>query len=106
MCLSYDECLFLNVFCMFLNAMLVHVCFPLQELDRFLYLYSFLSVLALRLVQGVHTRVIEKLYEASARSALELCFEFKEESVRWAHQNKRSAPQAKYFKCQSSGGRA
>jgi hypothetical protein len=38
-------------------------------------------------VQGVHTRVIGKLCEASARSALELCFEFREEHARWAHQN-------------------
>jgi hypothetical protein len=34
----------------------------------------------------VHTRVVEILYEASARSALELHFEFKEECARWAHQ--------------------
>jgi hypothetical protein len=39
-------------------------------------------------VQGVHTRVTEILYEASARSALELIFEFKEERARWAHQNR------------------
>jgi predicted Fe-S protein YdhL (DUF1289 family) len=38
-------------------------------------------------VQGVHTRVIEILCEASARSALELCFEFREERARWAHHN-------------------
>jgi hypothetical protein len=38
-------------------------------------------------MQGVHTRVIEKLCEASARSALELCFEFREERARWEHQN-------------------
>jgi hypothetical protein len=39
-------------------------------------------------VEGVHTRVIEILCEASARSALEICFEFREENSRWAHQNK------------------
>jgi hypothetical protein len=41
----------------------------------------------LRLVQGVHTRVVEKLCESSARSALELCFKFREENDRWAHYN-------------------
>jgi hypothetical protein len=39
----------------------------------------------LRIVQGVHTRVIEILYEASARSEFKLCFEFTEESARWEH---------------------
>jgi hypothetical protein len=28
-------------------------------------------------VQGVHTRVVEISFEANARSALELCFEFR-----------------------------
>jgi hypothetical protein len=43
---------------------------------------------ALRLVQGVHTRVIEILCEYSVRSALGLSFKFREERDRWAHQNK------------------
>jgi hypothetical protein len=42
---------------------------------------------ALRLMQGVHTEVVEKLCKVNARSALELCFEFIEECARWAYQN-------------------
>jgi hypothetical protein len=40
---------------------------------------------AIRIVKGVHTREVEKLCEASARSALENFFECERENVRWAH---------------------
>jgi hypothetical protein len=70
LCVLY-ECFLLNVCTVFFYEFFyMHVCFPLQALDRFLYLFEILWVFwALRIVQGVHTKVIEILGEVGARSA-------------------------------------
>ena len=43
----------------------------------------------------MHTRVVGKLCEASARSALEIYFEFREERVRWGDHNRIKAQKGK-----------
>jgi hypothetical protein len=66
--------------------------FPLQELDSLLYHCRFSKCYGLLIfMQGVHTRVVEIICEANARSVLELYFEFKEMRARWAHQNRSKA---------------